>query len=168
VLRYRTYTHTTHGLRSNLTPHRELKILDAVKTLRSEGIHVVNALCSYPLKITTATDMTKSNLFNPVFSELYNAAQESPELDRILGSMRRHMEKGTYDLDRVVKSVNRYVVETAAINLHRQKSQDTSVSWFTRYPASIRREVAEKVVSGWEREVKAEMGGGVTATQIET
>jgi hypothetical protein len=33
-------------LRSNLTPHRELKILDAVKTLRSEGIHVVNALFS--------------------------------------------------------------------------------------------------------------------------
>jgi hypothetical protein len=112
--------------------------------------------------------MKNSILHNPVFSELFDAAQESPELDRVLGNMRRHIEKGTYDLDRTVHSVNRYVVETAAIDLHRKKVSEggdpavispksLKVSWFTRYPADIRRVVAEKVVKGWEREVRVEM-----------
>jgi hypothetical protein len=107
-------------------------------------------------------------LHDPVFSELFEAAQESPELDRVLGNMRRHIEKGTYDLDRTVHSVNRYVVETAAIDLHRKKVSEggeslsispksPKVSWFTRYPSDIRRIVAEKVVRGWEREVRLDM-----------
>ena len=112
--------------------------------------------------------MKTSILHNPVFAELFDAAQESPELDRVLGNMRRHIEKGTYDLDRTVHSVNRYVVETAAIDLHRSKvgeggdpavisPKSPKVSWFTRYPADVRRVVAEKVVKGWEREVRVEM-----------
>lgn len=108
--------------------------------------------------------MVNSILHNPVFSELFNAAQESPELDRVLGDMRRHIERGTYDLGRTVHSVDRYVVETAAIDLHQRKvseggefTRSSKVSWFTRYPADVRRVVAEKVVRGWEREVKAEM-----------
>jgi hypothetical protein len=113
--------------------------------------------------------MKTSILYDPVFSELFDAAQESPELDRVLGNMRRHIEKGTYDLGRTIHSVDRYVVETAAIDLHRKKVSEggdpatvisprsPKVSWFTRYPADVRRVVAEKVVKGWEREVRVEM-----------
>ena len=104
--------------------------------------------------------MKTSILYDTVFSELFNAAQESPELDRVLGSMRRHIEKGTYDEKKTVSSVNRFVVETAAINLHLNRMSEAKspkVSWFTRYPADVRRVVAEKVVKGWEREVRAEM-----------
>jgi hypothetical protein len=105
-------------------------------------------------------------LQDPVFYELYNSAQENPELYRILDSMRRHMKKNTYDRDRTIKTVNRFVMETTAINLHREKVEvspapitpkSPKVSWFTRYPAHLRLTVSEKIVAGWEREIRSEM-----------
>ena len=95
-----------------------------------------------------------SILYTPGFSELFDTAHESPELDRVLGDMRRHMRAGRYDADRTRHSIERYVVETVAIELH-ARDGDTRVSWFTRYPKALRAEVARRIVRTWERE----MGG---------
>jgi hypothetical protein len=90
-----------------------------------------------------------SILYTAGFSELFDRAQESPELDRVLGDMRRHMRAGRYDADRTCRCVERFVVETVAIELH--EGQDGP--WFVRYPKELRAEVARRVVRGWEREV---------------
>ena len=105
---------------------------------------------------------SNSILYDPLVYELYDSAQNSPELDRVLANMKRHIRKGTYDTARTVKSVDRYVVETAAIELHKTHGGDSisprkKIVWFTRYPAKVRRTVAEKIVSGWEREIRNEL-----------
>lgn len=108
-----------------------------------------------------------SILYTPGFSELFDTAHESPELDRVLDNMRRHMRSGRYDPERARHSVERYVVEPSAIALHGRKAAETDpatrpspktpkVSWFTRYPRDLRAEVARRIVRTWERELKAE------------
>jgi hypothetical protein len=93
-----------------------------------------------------------SILYTPGFSELFDTAHESPELDRVLGDMARHMRAGRYDADRTCRCVERFVVETSAIELN-ARDGDTRVSWFTRYPRALRAEVARRIVRGWEREI---------------
>jgi len=103
-----------------------------------------------------------SILYTPAFAELFDRAQESPELDRVLGDMRRHMRAGRYDADRARHSIERYVVEPVAIELH-ARDGDTRISWFTRYPKALRAEVARRVVRGWEREIGGEGAGGAAS-----
>ena len=108
----------------------------------------------------------RSILYAPGFAELFDTAHESPELDRILDNMRRHMRSGRYDPERARHSVERYVVEPSAIALHGRKAATEPVtrpsakipkaSWFTRYPRDLRAEVARRIVRTWEREIKAE------------
>jgi hypothetical protein len=88
-------------------------------------------------------------LYTPGFSELFDTAHESPELDRVLGDMARHMRAGRYDADRTCRCVERFVVETSAIALHEGREGP----WFTRYPRALRAEVARRIVRGWEREI---------------
>lgn len=105
-------------------------------------------------------------LYTPGFAELFDTAHESPELDRVLDNMRRHMRAGRYDPDRTRHSVERYVVEPVAIELHGRKSRlepdvapspkTPKASWFTRYPRDLRAEVARRIVRTWEREMKGE------------
>jgi hypothetical protein len=90
-----------------------------------------------------------SILYTPAFAELFERAQESPELDRVLADMGRHIRAGRYDEDRTCRCVERFVVETVAIALN--AGQDGP--WFVRYPKELRAEVARRVVRGWEREV---------------
>jgi hypothetical protein len=108
-----------------------------------------------------------SILYTAGFSELFDTAHESPELDRVLDNMRRHMRTGRYDPDRARHSIERYVVEPVAIALHkaggrppnpliRPSAKTPKVSWFTRYPRDLRAEVARRIVRTWERELKAE------------
>jgi len=107
-----------------------------------------------------------SILYAPGFAELFDTAHESPELDRVLGDMRRHIKAGRYDPDRTRHSVERYVVEPSAIALHgRKAATEPSVApsprrpktlWFTRYPRDLRTEVARRIVRTWEREIQAE------------
>lgn len=108
-------------------------------------------------------------LYTAGFAELFDTAHESPELDRVLDNMRRHMRSGRYDPDRARHSVERYVVEPVAIALHgrreaevgvpaRPSAKTPKVSWFTRYPRDLRAEVARRIVRTWERELKAEGG----------
>ncbi len=93
--------------------------------------------------------MMTSVLYTPAFAELFDRAQESPELDRVLGDMARHMREGRYDADRTCRCVERFVVETSAIELNKGGDRP----WFVRYPRELRAEVARRVVRGWEREV---------------
>jgi hypothetical protein len=107
-----------------------------------------------------------SVLYTAGFSELFDTAHESPELDRVLDNMRRHMRTGRYDAERARHSVERYVVEPSAIALHKVKAatepvtrpspRTPKVMWFTRYPRDLRAEVARRIVRTWERELKAE------------
>ena len=109
-----------------------------------------------------------SILYAPGFSELFDTAHESPELDLVLGDMRRHIKAGRYDPDRTRHSIERYVVEPVAIKLHGDKARlepDVVPSprrpktlWFTRYPKTLRVEVARRIVRTWEREIAAEGG----------
>lgn len=110
--------------------------------------------------------MARSILYTAGFSELFDTAHESPELDRVLDNMRRHMRSGRYDPERARHSVERYVVEPVAIQLHGDKSRlepatrpspkTPKVSWFTRYPRDLRAEVARRIVRTWEREIRSE------------
>lgn len=110
--------------------------------------------------------MSNSILYAPGFAELFDTAHESPELDRVLGDMRRHIRAGRYDPDRTRHSVERYVVEPSAIELHGRMSRlEPSVApsprspktlWFTRYPKTLRTEVARRIVRTWEREIASE------------
>lgn len=110
----------------------------------------------------------RSILYAPGFAELFDTAHESPELDRILDNMRRHMRSGRYDPERARHSVERYVVEPSAIALHGRKAatepatrpspKTPKASWFTQYPKELRAEVAKRIVRTWEREIKAEEG----------
>ena len=109
-----------------------------------------------------------SILYAPGFAELFDTAHESPELDRVLGDMRRHMKAGRYDAERTRHSIERYVVEPVAIALHGDKARAEpdvvpsprrpKVLWFTRYPRDLRVEVARRIVRTWERELAAEGG----------
>jgi hypothetical protein len=93
--------------------------------------------------------MTTSILYTAGFSELFDRAQESPELDRVLADMGRHIRAGRYDEGRTCRCVERFVVETSAIELNRGGEGP----WFVRYPKELRAEVARRVVRGWEREM---------------
>jgi hypothetical protein len=107
-----------------------------------------------------------SILYTAGFSELFDTAHESPELDRVLDNMRRHMRTGRYDPDRARHSIERYVVEPSRYRAAQGQGEDGSrtrpsaktpkVSWFTRYPRDLRAEVARRIVRTWERELKAE------------
>lgn len=83
---------------------------------------------------------------NPDLYRLYEVSSESPELDRVLGNIRRHKSRGFYDREKALHSVNRYVVEPSAIGLSDGK-------WWEKYPARVRLEVADMVLRGWEKEL---------------
>lgn len=103
-----------------------------------------------------------SILTDPLFYELYEKCCESPELDRIVSDMNRHVRAGRYDRDRCVRAVERYVVEPSAIELGAER-KDSNVpispktpkaSWFTVYPRALRAEVAERILRTWEHELR--------------
>lgn len=89
-------------------------------------------------------------LTDPVCYSLYEAAQESPELDRVIEIIARHKRNRTYDRCKTVRMVERFVVETSAISL----ANKTGACWFKEYPGHVRDLVAENVVKSWEREVE--------------
>jgi hypothetical protein len=86
---------------------------------------------------------------DPDLNTLYQIAQDSPELDRVLNNIKRHKSRGQYDRDKSLHSIYRYVVEPAAIEI----SSDSDVRWWKRFPRDVRREVADMVLKSWEREV---------------
>lgn len=86
------------------------------------------------------------------FYELYTGAVESPELDRVVKDMARHIRKGKYEPDRAVRAVYRFVVEPTAIKLGEGKV------WWKVYGKELREEVSRRIVRSWEREI-AEGGG---------
>jgi hypothetical protein len=88
-------------------------------------------------------------LTDPTCYRLYEASQESPELDRVVEIIARHKRNRTYDRRKTVRMVERFVVETTAIQL----ANETGTCWFRMFPESARALVAESVVKGWEREI---------------
>jgi DNA/RNA endonuclease YhcR with UshA esterase domain len=88
-------------------------------------------------------------LTDPTCYRLFEASQESPELDRVVEIIARHKRNRTYDRKKTVKMVERYVVETEAIKL----ANETGSCWFRMFPEPARVLVAESVVKGWEREI---------------
>lgn len=102
-----------------------------------------------------------SILTDPLFYELYERCCGSPELDRIVADMNRHVRAGRYDRTRCVRAMERYVVEPSAIELGAERKNGGNVaitpttpkvSWFTIYPRALRVEVAERILRTWERE----------------
>lgn len=89
-------------------------------------------------------------LTDPTCYSLYEAAQESPELDRVIEIIKRHKRNQTYNRDKTVRMVERFVVETSAISL----ANKIGACWFKEYPSPVRDLVAENVVKSWEREVE--------------
>jgi len=87
-------------------------------------------------------------LTDPTCYRLFEASQESPELDRVVEIIARHKRNRTYDRKKTVRMVERFVVETTAIAL----ANETGSCWFKMFPESARALVAESVVKGWERE----------------
>lgn len=104
-----------------------------------------------------------SILTDPLFYELYEAACESPELDRIVSDMKRHLRCGRYNRERSIRAMERFVVEPSAIALARERidgnvpitPRTPRPTWFTVYPRALRVEVAERMLRTWEREVGA-------------
>lgn len=105
-----------------------------------------------------------SILTDPLFYELYERCCESPELDRIVADMNRHVRAGRYDRTRCVRAMERYVVEPSAIALGAERKNGDSVpitpttplaSWFTLYPRQLRHEVAERILRTWEHELRS-------------
>lgn len=100
-------------------------------------------------------------LTDPLFYELYEKCCESPELDRIVSDMNRHVRAGRYNRDRCVRAMERYVVEPSAIELGAERINGNvpiapatpRPTWFTIYPRALRAEVAERILRTWEREV---------------
>lgn len=88
-------------------------------------------------------------LTDPICYKLFEASQESPELDRVVEIIARHKRNRTYDRSKTVRMVERFVVETTAIGL----ANETGTCWFKMFPESARALVAENVVKGWEREI---------------
>jgi hypothetical protein len=88
-------------------------------------------------------------LTDPTCYRLFEASQESPELDRVVEIIARNKRNQTYDRKKTVKMVERFVVETTAIQL----ANETGSCWFKMFPEPARALVAESVVKGWEREV---------------
>ena len=104
-----------------------------------------------------------SILTDPLFYELYESACESPELDRIVSDMKRHVRCGRYNRERCARAMERFVVEPSAIALARERI-DGSVAitprtprptWFTIYPRALRVEVAERMLRTWEHELRS-------------
>ena len=105
-----------------------------------------------------------SILTDPLFYELYERCCESPELDRIVADMNRHVRAGRYDRTRCVRAMERYVVEPSAIALGAERKEGDSApispttpkaSWFTVYPRALRAEVAERILRTWEHELRS-------------
>lgn len=88
-------------------------------------------------------------LTDPTCYLLYEASQESLELDRVVEIIARHKRNRTYDRRKTVRMVERFVVETSAIAL----ANETGSCWFKMFPEPARALVAESVVKGWEREI---------------
>lgn len=88
-------------------------------------------------------------LTDPTCYRLFEASQESPELDRVVEIIARNKRNQTYDRKKTVRMVERFVVETTAIQL----ANETGSCWFKMFPEPARALVAESVVKGWEREV---------------
>lgn len=77
--------------------------------------------------------------------ELYRAASESPELDRIVSDMDRHSRAGKYDRNRIAQAIQRFVVEPSAIALAEGRAP-----WFTVFPKETRAEVTERILGEYE------------------
>ena len=67
-----------------------------------------------------------SILTDPLFYELYERCCGSPELDRVVADMNRHVRAGRYDRERCVRAMERYVVEPSAIELGAER-KDSNV-----------------------------------------
>lgn len=85
---------------------------------------------------------------NPDLYELYETAQSSGEIDRVLENIKRHKSRGQYDRDKALHSVMRYVVEPSAIAINQDGKK-----WWERFPAPVRAKVADMILKSWEREV---------------
>lgn len=83
---------------------------------------------------------------SPDLERLLEVAQASPELERIRGDVARHKAAGRHDPARTAHSIERYVVEPAAIAAAAASRQE-SLPWFRLYGREVRREVARHLAS---------------------
>lgn len=88
-----------------------------------------------------------SEMADQNYYELYETAANSDAVVEVVENMKLHRSRGWYETDRAIKSVERFVVEPAAIELAAGRR------WFKLYPADMRRSVARSIVSSWEREL---------------
>ena len=85
---------------------------------------------------------------SPELERLLEVSQASPELERIRGDVVRHKAAGRHDPARTVHSIERYVVEPAAIAAAAASRQgDKSLPWFRMYGKEVRKEVAQRLAA---------------------
>lgn len=81
----------------------------------------------------------------------------SPELERSQRTAQRHQRRGTYNRDVLIRAIERFVVEPAAIEL--TAAQHSSVQpWFQTYPQALRTHLAERLAQVVEQQVMAVTG----------
>jgi hypothetical protein len=74
---------------------------------------------------------------NPEAAELYERAAGSAELDRIVADVARFRSEAGVDMGKVVRAVERFVVEPEAIELARGRGR-----WFEVFRKDVRAEVS--------------------------
>lgn len=77
----------------------------------------------------------------------------SPALQRIADNARRHTNRGAYRHEVVVQDLLRHVVEPAAISLT-AATPGQAIPWFSAYPSALRMELAERLATALELEMR--------------
>lgn len=76
----------------------------------------------------------------------------SPELERCLRTAERHQRRGKYSRSVLIRDIERYVVEPAAIELTATQP-GSSQPWFRMYPQALRTQLAERLALVVEQQV---------------
>ena len=76
----------------------------------------------------------------------------SPELERCLRTAERHQRRGNYSRNVLIRDIERYVVEPAAIELTATQP-DSPQPWFRTYPPALRTQLAERLALVVEQQV---------------
>ncbi len=83
----------------------------------------------------------------------------SPELSWITSQSQRHWQRGTYQRDTLVSSLQRFVVEPAAIELTAARPGQ-HLPWFRAYPPALREQLAHRLALVVEQDI------GITASPL--
>ena len=76
----------------------------------------------------------------------------SSELERCLRTAERHQRRGKYSRSVLIRDIERYVVEPAAIELTATQP-DSPQPWFRTYPPALRTQLAERLALVVEQQV---------------